>query len=153
MRFIDADELLRKLSEIYAYAGWSPNTCHFSYFDMVGNIDCLEAIVPKITAEDLMKERERMTNVNNIRPDEPTIAIENQATGEQPVDVTTDGIRPAEKHIMNIDTIRNASYENLARFLASISKCRNCLAKSELCDVSSTTCAQAWCNWLFQKSE
>ena len=32
---------------------------------------------------------------NAISPDGPTIAIEHQATGEQPVNVTPDGIQPA----------------------------------------------------------
>lgn len=54
---------------------------------------------------------------------------------------------------LNIEAIRNASVENLARFLASVSKCRKCLAKRELCDVSTTTCAMAWCNWLLQEAE
>ena len=35
-------------------------------------------------------------NINAIRPDEPTIAIEHQATGETPVNVTPEGIQPAE---------------------------------------------------------
>lgn len=34
-------------------------------------------------------------NINAIRPDGPTIAIEHQATGETPVNVTPDGIQPA----------------------------------------------------------
>ena len=34
---------------------------------------------------------------NAIRPDDPTIAIEHQATGEEPVNVTPDGIQPAEE--------------------------------------------------------
>ena len=102
----------------------------------------------------LVKVRSTKMNYDAIRPDDQTIVIEHQATGEQPVHVTTEGIRPAEKSIMtNIDAIRNASCENLARFLASVSKCRNCLAKRELCDVNSTTCAQAWCNWLQEVEE
>lgn len=32
---------------------------------------------------------------NAIRPDGPTIAVEHQATGEQPVHVTPEGIQPA----------------------------------------------------------
>ena len=36
---------------------------------------------------------------NAIRPDGPTIAIEHQATGEQPVHVTPDGIQPADQNV------------------------------------------------------
>lgn len=53
----------------------------------------------------------------------------------------------------NIDVLRNASAENLARFVASIARCRKCIAKRELCDVNSVTCAQAWCDWLMQETE
>lgn len=36
---------------------------------------------------------------NAIRPDGPTIAIEHQATGEQAVHVTPDGIQPADQNV------------------------------------------------------
>lgn len=36
---------------------------------------------------------------STIRPDGPTIAIEHQATGETPVHVTPDGIRPAAQAV------------------------------------------------------
>lgn len=53
----------------------------------------------------------------------------------------------------NIDVLRNASAENFARFVASIARCKKCAAKRDLCDVSSVTCAQAWCDWLLQEVE
>lgn len=52
----------------------------------------------------------------------------------------------------NIDALRDASAENFARFIASIARCKKCAAKRDLCDVSSVTCAQAWCNWLLQEA-
>lgn len=51
----------------------------------------------------------------------------------------------------NIDALRNASAENLARFISSIARCKKCIAKRDLCDVSSVTCAQAWCDWLLRE--
>ena len=53
----------------------------------------------------------------------------------------------------NIDVLRNASAENFARFIASIARCRRCIAKRELCDINLATCAQAWCDWLLQEAE
>ena len=38
-------------------------------------------------------------NFNAIRPDGPTIAIEHQATGETPVHVAPEGIRPADQNV------------------------------------------------------
>lgn len=53
----------------------------------------------------------------------------------------------------NIKVMRNASAEDIARFIASIARCRKCIAKRDLCDVSSVTCAQAWCDWLLQEAK
>lgn len=69
MRPIDANKLIARLKELYAWAGWDPHAIHFSLSDMISNIEGEPTI--DITAVDVMlsnaieKEKrhyERITN-------------------------------------------------------------------------------------------
>lgn len=53
----------------------------------------------------------------------------------------------------NIKVIRNASAEDIARFIASIARCRKCIARRDFCDANTVSCAQAWCDWLLKEAE
>ena len=54
-------------------------------------------------------------NISNIRPDNPTIAIEGQATGETPVNVTPEGWTAPKRS--NYDRIKSMTVEEMAEFL------------------------------------
>lgn len=62
-------------------------------------------------------------NINAIRPDGPTIAIEHQATGEQPVHVTPDGIQPAAQ------AAETDAELNLKAALALLNSAKDLIAK------------------------
>lgn len=54
-------------------------------------------------------------NISNIRPDNPTIAIEGQATGETPVNVMPEGWTAPKRS--NYDRIKSMTVEEMAKFM------------------------------------
>lgn len=64
-------------------------------------------------------------NIDAIRPDGPTIAIEHQATGETPVHVTPEGIQPAAQAV---DPETDAEL-NLKAALALLNSAKDLIAK------------------------
>ena len=74
-------------------------------------------------------------NISNIRPDNPTIAIEGQATGETPVNVTPEGWTAPKRS--NYDKVKAMNIEKLADWLCHIVSngtvnCGHCIAE-EFC--------------------
>ena len=99
-------------------------------------------------------------NINAIQPDGPEIAIEGQAFGEQPVNVTPEGIQPAEaaaagedrKVLTNGDRYRNMSDEELANYYFDyfFHEVPYCSLKPCACD---DDCAICLLNWLKSPAE
>lgn len=102
-------------------------------------------------------EEDQNMNISAIHPDGPTIAIEHQATGEQPVNVTPEGIQPADqpetttKRMTNADRIRSMTDEELAIWLDTVnsSTCSFAMNKSP-CDAKKCPC---WLDWLKQEAD
>ena len=106
-------------------------------------------------------------NVNAIRPDGPTIAIEHQATGEQPVTVTPEGTQPAapgpyaeltaqlqasaagkdKKVLTNGDRWRSMTDREIARWIVRNLKCELCPLYSSVfsaCGIDSNNRVECW---------
>lgn len=90
-------------------------------------------------------------NISNIRPDNPTIAIEGQATGETPVNVTPEGIQPAylgpsmQPLRTNGDLLRSLRNEELAKWLAVIER----LARAKgVTTIAPEKLTEFWLEWL-----
>lgn len=57
-------------------------------------------------------------NISNIKPNNPTVVIENQPYGEEvPIDITVDGIILPKKTNTNYDKIKQKSVEEFAEWI------------------------------------
>lgn len=87
-------------------------------------------------------------NYDAIRPDGPTIAIEHQATGEQAVHVTPEGIQPAKR--THADLVRNMTDEQLATLFSNT---EGNFPPNYPNGVSVSLCRAAWLEWLKAEAE
>ena len=86
-------------------------------------------------------------NISSIRPDNPTIAIEGQAIGEEPVNVSQDGWTAPKRS--NYDRLKSMTIEEMAKSLAYELRCET------YCDVPccDDDCVTHTLNWLKQEAE
>lgn len=94
---------------------------------------------------------EASTIISNIRPDGPTIVIEHQATGEQPVNVSPEGwTAPTQS---NYDRVTRMNIEQFAGWICKIkiTGCPDGLFYTSFCDDMS--CAECWLGWLREEAE
>ena len=95
-------------------------------------------------------------NISAIQPDGPGIAIEGQAFGEQPVNVTPEGIQPvhlgASMQILrtNGDLLRSLSDEELAEWLTVIERLARAKGATTMAPEKLT---EFWLDWLQQSAE
>ena len=95
-------------------------------------------------------------NINAIQPDGPTIAIEGQPYGEQPVNVTPEGTQPAylgpsmQPLRTNGDLLRSLRNEELAKWLAVIER----LARAKgVTTIAPEKLTEFWLDWLESPAE
>lgn len=53
----------------------------------------------------------------------------------------------------NHEKIKSSSAVELAKMIAKYAECKFCPARRQFCEATKISCAQAWCNWLFDEVE
>lgn len=110
-------------------------------------------------------EEDQNMNISAIHPDGPGIAIEHQATGEQPVNVTPEGIQPAAqrqsgKRKTNGDKWRQMTDREIAEFIVYKLDCQQCPLFdrffSRVCSIetnNSAQCIEALTDWAAEEAQ
>lgn len=99
------------------------------------------------------RRKERTMNISNIRPDNPTIAIEGQATGETPVNVTPEGWTAPKRS--NYDRVKSMTVEEMAELFEMIPHSGNpsTYTIDGVCIDDGLRTKRQWLDWLKQEAK